>query len=100
MKRRIRSSSASTRMQRARRARGSLEADETADERVVARVGAGAVLGAKQFVEAMLGRGERLRQGQAEPAKPGGADRDEQGLGRLEAASEVANPLPDELLAG
>jgi hypothetical protein len=58
------------------------------------------VLGAKQFVEAMLGRGERLWEGHAEPAKPRGAGRDEQGLGRLEAASEVANPFMDELLAG
>ncbi len=87
-------------MQRARRAGSSLEADETADERVVARVGSVAVLGAEQLVEALLRRGERLRQSQPEPAKAGGADRDEQGLGRLEAAGEVADPLVDELLAG
>jgi hypothetical protein len=49
MKRRIRLSSASSRMQRARRPGSSLEADETADERVVARVSGIAVLGAKQL---------------------------------------------------
>ena len=87
-------------MQRARRTGSTLEADETADERVVARVGGVAVLGAEQLVEALLGRSERLRQVQPEPAKTGGADRDQQGLGRLEAAGEVADPLADEFVAG
>src|SRR5712692_2333688 len=100
MKRRIRSSSASSRMQRAGRAGSSLEADETADERVVARVGSVAVLGAEHLVQALLGRSERLRKGQPEPAKTRGADRDEQGLGRLEAPGEIVDPLADELLAG
>src|SRR5437763_1562663 len=97
MKRRIRSSSASSRTRRARGAGGALEADEPANERVVARVGRVTVLCAQHLVEAMLGRCERLPQREAEPAKPRRSDRDQQGLLRFDPALEISNATADKV---
>ena len=54
---------------------------------------------AEKLVEAMLGRGERLRDAQAETAEPWRADRHEQRLDRFDSALEIRDPPLYELLA-
>jgi len=85
---------------RARPLRPSLEADETADERVVARVRAVGVVAPKLLVEAELGRRDRPRHWHTELAKTRRTDRDQQRGDRLDAALEVVEASPDEILPG
>src|SRR5712692_9637001 len=95
----IRAASASSRIPRhPERSGGALEADEPADQRVVAGMGGVAVPLAEELVESVLGRGQGVGERQAEPSQPGRADRDEQRLDRLHAALEILDPLPDQVL--
>src|SRR5215210_6565196 len=98
MKRRMRASSASSRIPR-EPCCGALEADQTPDERVVPRVGRVAVPLTQEKIEPLLGLGERRGDRQAELTEPGGADRDEEGFDGLEALLEIADAPAEQVLA-
>ncbi len=99
MKRSIRSVSASSLISR-KPCGSALEADEPADKGVVARVRGIAVTLAQEKIEPLLRIGQRRRDRQTETTEPGGADRDKERFGRLNAALEITNAPPDEVFAG
>ena len=59
-----------------------------------------AVLVAQKLVEARSWLGERVRNRDPEAPESRGADRHQEGLDQLDAALQILEPLPDEVLAG
>lgn len=57
------------------------------------------ILEAEHIVQTPLRRWERVGEVQAETAKARGPDRDEEGRHGLDAAAQVLDPLPDQVLA-
>ena len=76
-----------------------LEADEPAEERVVAAVGVVAVLAAQELVEPDLRGGERLGHVDSHGPKPPRRDRDEEGFDGLPPFAEVRHAGVDEILS-
>src|SRR2546421_12247251 len=98
MNRRMRSASARSRIDARREClRRTLEAHEAPNERVVAGVRGVGILAAQPFVEATLGRGERIRDVVPDAAQSRGADGDEQRLVGFDSALEVCDSLSYEI---
>ena len=80
-----------------------LEADEAANQRVVAPMCGALVVGLEQLVQAVLRGIDRVgARGDIDPGAPKacGADGDQEGLWGLTAINQVPQPLRDEVAAG
>src|ERR1700693_2150128 len=98
MNRWIRSASARSRIRCGRHSGGGpLEADESADERVVTGVGSIAVPLPEQAIKTVLGRGKGGRDVQAEAPQPRRSDRDEQRLHRLDPLLQIPDAAAHEI---